>query len=130
MSKSNRKRSIAVTFRMSEPEYKVFKGKVSESGLTQQDYIIAAVNGTGIPSSDEITGLQELNKTFASFERQLRGLATNVNQMAHVANSKGIIPSGNKLDALSEQLRSYRKESETIRKSIRSSIERLPRIKP
>lgn len=36
--------------------------------------------------------LQKLNKAFADMMRQLRGLATNVNQMAHIANGTGELP--------------------------------------
>jgi len=73
---------------MNETEYDDFQSKVKESGLSQQAYIISAIHGATIVSSSEIAILKEISKTFADFEKQVRGLDTNVNQMAHVANGK------------------------------------------
>ena len=84
--------------------------------------MINAARDTVIASSDTVAELKHLNKTFADFEQQLRGLATNVNQMAHVANGLGAIPTVRELQTISEQLSSYRKESEAQWQSIRSLI--------
>ena len=122
MRKTRRKRNKAVTVRMNDEEYAELQVKVEESGLTQQAYIISAVRGAAIIPSDEIAVLKDISKTFAELEKQLRGLATNVNQMAHVANGLGILPVENDLEHLSVQLGKYRKDSEQIWQSIRSSI--------
>lgn len=122
MNKVKRRRNRAVTIRMSESEYNDFMNKVKESGLSQQTYFINAVRGAAITPSDEINVLKEISKTFANLERQLRGLATNVNQMAHVANGSGVLPTENDLDRVSDQLNNYRKESESVWQSIRSLI--------
>ena len=122
MKKVKRKRNKAVTVRMSESEYADFLNKVKESGLSQQAYIISAVRGATITPSDEIAVLKEISKTFADFEKQVRGLGTNVNQMAHVANGQGYLPGEEALTRLSDQVGNMRKESEKIWQSIRSSI--------
>ena len=122
MKKVKRKRNKAVTVRMNETEYADFQNKVEESGLSQQAYIISAVRGATITPSDEIAILKEICKTFADFEKQVRGLGTNVNQMAHVANGQGYLPGEEALTRLSDQLGNMRKESEEIWQSIRSSI--------
>ena len=122
MNKVNRKRNHAITVRMNDSEYADFRNKVAESGISQQAYVISAVRGATITPSNEILVLKDISKTFADLERQLRGLATNVNQMAHVANGYGIIPTENELKRLSIQLGNYRKESERVWQSIRSSI--------
>ena len=124
MKKVKRRRNIAVTVRMNEMEYADFLNKVEESGLSQQTYIISAVRGATITPSDEIAVLREISKTFADFEKQVRGLGTNVNQMAHVANGKGYLPGEEALTRLSDQLVNMRRESEEIWQSIRSSINR------
>ena len=90
--KAKRRRDISVTFRMNTDEYALLQNKVKESGLTQQAYIINAIKETPIISSDEIAVQKELSKNFAVLVQQLRGLATNVNQMAHVANGEGCLP--------------------------------------
>ena len=122
MNKAIRKRNRSVTIRMNETEYADFQSKVTESGLTQQAYVINAVRGATITPSDQIAVLKEISKTFADQERQFRGLATNVNQMAHVANGQGYVPSAQELGNIAAQLGIYRKESEDIWQSIRSSI--------
>ena len=122
MKKVKRRRNKAVTVRMNETEYADFQNKVKESGLSQQAYIISAVRGATITPSDEIAVLKEISKTFADFEKQVRGLGTNVNQMAHIANGQGYLPVEEALARLSDQLGNMRKESEEIWQSIRSSI--------
>ncbi len=107
---------------MNDEEYNLYQTKVKESGLTQQAYVISAIMGATVTTSDEITILKELSKTFADVERQLRGLATNVNQMAHVANGQRLIPSERELKKISVEFKDYRKESEDIWQSIRSLI--------
>lgn len=122
MRKVKRKRNRAVTVRMNEAEYADFRNKVKESGLTQQTFIISAVRGAAITPSDEIAVLKEISKTFADFEKQVRGLGINVNQMAHVANGQGYLPARETLSRLSDQLGAMRRESEVIWQSIRSLI--------
>ena len=122
MKKVKRRRNKAVTVRMNETEYADFQNKVEESGLSQQAYIISAVRGATITPSDEIAVLKEISKTFADFEKQVRGLGTNVNQMARVANGQGYLPVEEALARLSDQLGNMRKESEEIWQPIRSSI--------
>ena len=122
MNKVNRRRNRAVTIRMNETEYTDFMKRVDESGLSQQSYFINAVRGAVITPSDEIAALKEISKTFAGLEQQLRGLETNVNQMAHVANGRGELPTDTDLERLSDQLAGYRRESESLWQSIRLLI--------
>ena len=122
MKKIKRKRDIAVTIRMNDREHDELMNKVDESGLTQQSFVIRAIQGSVIRPSDEITVLKELSKTFADYEKQLRGLATNVNQLAHIANGQGYLPTEQQLANLSSQINEYRKESEKTWLLIRSSI--------
>ena len=120
--KVKRRRNKAVTIRMSEDEYKTLQDKVDESGLSQQAYIISSIKGATITSSDEIAVQKDISKSFAELVKQLRGLATNVNQMAHVANCQGILPTTSELIKTSDEISQYRKESEELWLLIRSSI--------
>ncbi|MBR6402259.1 MAG: plasmid mobilization relaxosome protein MobC [Eubacterium sp.] len=122
MQKTNRKRNISVTVRMNKSEYDDFINRVKETGLTKQAYIISSVRNATITPSEEIAVLKNISMTFSNLECQLRGLATNVNQMAHIANGQGLIPNKIELEKLSYQLSNYRKESESIWQSIRSLI--------
>ena len=110
---------------MTPDEYSEIAKKIKESGLTQQAYIINAARGAVISPSEEIEELRKTNDTLADFDRQLRGLGINVNQMAHVANGQGALPTEKTLIELSDQIKSYREENKTIWRSIRSSFAKL-----
>ena len=122
MQRANRKRNRAVTVRMNDREYDRMQKKIAESGLSQQAYIISAVCSYPITSSDEVAELKNISRTFADFERQIRGIATNVNQMAHVANGQGYLSGETILLGLSDQVGIMRKDGEDVWQSIRSSI--------
>ncbi len=123
--KVKRKRNKAVTIRMNTDEYATLQNKVVESGLTQQSYIINAIKGATITSSDEVAVQKELSSTFSDLVCQLRGLATNVNQMAHIANGYGHLPTVKELTETSANINEIRKESEELWLLIRSSINQL-----
>lgn len=117
-----RTRKNVVTIRMNDAEYGILKDKVRESGLTQQSFIIRSISGASIPSAGELTIQKEISRTLADLVRQLRGLSTNVNQIAHVANGWNILPGTEELAAFRDEIAGYRKESENLWQSIRSSI--------
>ena len=117
-----RKRNHAITIRMSDEEYKLFQGRLSQTGQTQQSYILNAIRGATIVSAEEVKELQKLNKGFADMMRQLRGLATNVNQMAHVANGIGELPVVSALEKVGKSIEKFKKEEESRWQSIRLLI--------
>ncbi len=117
-----RKRNHAITIRMSDEEYKFFQGRLSQTGQTQQSYILNAIRGATIVSAEEVKELKKLNKGFADMMRQLRGLATNVNQMAHVANGIGELPVVSALEKFGKSIEKFRKEEEKRWQSIRQLI--------
>ncbi len=122
---AKRRRNKAVTIRMNDTEYDDLQNKVKESGLTQQSYIISAIKGSTIASSEEISVIKDISRSFADQDRQLRGLATNVNQMAHVANGQGLLPTVEKLDEISDKILEFRKEDDRRWLLIRQSVSPL-----
>lgn len=117
-----RRRNRNVAVRMTEDEYAAFMMKVAESGQTQQSFIINAVLGAKVSGREEVKELKKLSSQFADTNRQLRGMATNINQMAHVANGYGQIPQLSQLEQLHQELQLFRKECDVIWRSIRQSI--------
>ena len=117
-----RKRNHAITIRMSDEEYKFFQGRLSQTGQTQQSYILNAIRGATITSLEEMKELKKLNRAFADMMRQLRGLATNVNQMAHIANGTGELPVVAALEKFGKSIEKFRKEEEQRWQSIRQLI--------
>ena len=124
MNKVKRKRNKAVTIRMSETEYADFQKRVKESGLTQQSYIIGAVSGAAIIPAEGINTLKDISMICADNDRQLRGMANNINQIARIVNGQGIIPSEKELAEILVQIGDFRKENEAVWQSIRSSIQK------
>ena len=125
MSKAKRKKNKTVTIRMSEAEYDDLQNKVKESGLTQQSYVINAISGSSITSAEELSAIKELSKEFAEHDRLLRGMATHVNQMAHVANGKGLLATAEKLEEISDKIIDVRKEDDNRWRLIRQSVSPL-----
>lgn len=117
-----RKRNYTVTIRMNKAEYDLLQNKVKESGQTQQAVVIHAIAGVKIASVEEVEELKKLNLMLAEMLSQLRGVATNINQIARKMNAGGFIPREDILRYLNQNILNYRKESEKIWQSIRQLI--------
>ncbi len=117
-----RKRNIAVTIRMNEEEYRTLDRRLKETGLPQQTFLLSAIHGTDVMPPETRNEICELNHTYADLLRQIRGMATNINQMAKVANSTGSLPVLSELQSLGRQIEQYRREGEEQWRSIRSSM--------
>ena len=117
-----RRRNKNVSVRMTEDEYTALMMRVAESGQTQQSFILNAILGAKISGREEVKELKKLNEQFADANRQLRGMATNINQMAHVANGYGHIPQQAQLEQLHQELQRFRKECDATWRLIRQPI--------
>lgn len=96
--------------------------RVVESGQTQQSFIINVVLGAKVSGREEVKELKKLSGQFADTNRQLRGMATNISQMAHVTNGYGQIPQQAQLEQLYQELQLFRKEYDAAWRLIRQSI--------
>lgn len=118
------KREYQVKFRMSKEEYRIFKAKVEASGQTQQSFLINCIGSGVIASKAEVEELRKLNRQFEDLVRQIKGMATNVNQMAYVANARGELVTEFQLRTLGKDISAFRKECEERWQSIRQLISR------
>ncbi len=116
-----RKRNHTITIRMNDKEYEMLQKKIEESGRTQQAVVIAAIEDVKIASASEIRSLQELNKTLGEMNRLLRGIGTNINQIARITNAGGY-PRMDVLKQMGELIAGYRRGCEEIWQSIRQLI--------
>ena len=80
---ANRHRPHVVRVRMSDSEYENFLHDVTESRQTVQSYVLNAIQTGVIPDAELINKVSEV---MADQYKQLRGIATNINQMAHNSN--------------------------------------------
>ena len=83
---ANRHRPHVVRVRMSDSEYENFLHDVTESRQTVQSYVLNAIQTGVIPDAVLINKVSEMSQVMADQYKQLRGMATNINQMAHNSN--------------------------------------------
>lgn len=119
-----RNRSNCVSIRYSDEEYKVLQEKIKESGQTKSAYIINATLNGKVSSADDVNEMKKISKLLFDIDKQLRGMGTNLNQIAHVANGKGILPSADKLIEIERVVVAVKKEVDDIWQSTRQSIGR------
>lgn len=122
MAPENRRRKNSVLIRMDNDEYSQFRSKLIESGLSQQDYLVGAVCGAQIQSSEAISVLKDISKTFADIQLNIRDLSKAMNLIAENTGKNSNIADIQELQELSQKFNSYRKDSDAIWQSLRSSI--------
>ena len=117
-----RKRNRIISIRVSDQEYDIIQKKLSETGLTQQAFILKAVEGATISTAEEKQQLKEINLKLADLLKQIKGIGVNINQMAYRANAYRELPTVQKLSEYQNENEKLRREAETIRQSIRQLI--------
>lgn len=125
-----RKRTHQIKIWMNDEEYGLLLDKMQRSGQTRQNVMISALKDTTITTEEEIGELMNCNSLMADLLKQLRGMATNINQLAHMANATGQIASINELAKLNNQISDFRKEGESIWQLIRQSISQRKHMQP
>ena len=90
----NKSRPKQMTFRVSEEEYTAIQQKIAESGLNQQEYMLACAMGK------EIYNLDGMKDLMAELKRQ----GVNLNQLTKKLNENGYIDYKNQLPAMEKEL--------------------------
>ena len=117
-----RKRNRIISIRVSDQEYGIIQKKLSETGLTQQAFILKAVEGATISTAEDKQQLKEINLKLADLLKQIKGIGVNINQMAYRANAYRELPTVQKLSEYQNENAKLRREAETIWQSIRQLI--------
>ncbi len=120
-----RKRNHSIYIRMTDDEYERLMNRIESTGKTQQAYILDAALNSEITSDETIEKLKLIHIAFADIDKQLRGIGTNINQMAHVANGKGELPAAETMVRMSEDIRKIRNEVMDKWQQLRLSINLL-----
>lgn len=125
-----RKRTHQIKIWMNDEEYALLLDKMQRSGQTRQNVMISALKEATITTEEEISELKRSNSLMADLLKQLRGMATNINQVAHMANATGQIASINELSKMTNQISNFRREGEVIWQLIRQSISQRKHMQP
>lgn len=125
-----RKRNKSITIRLSEEEFAQLENRVKKSGQSQQSFILDACLKGQITSVDEVTEMRNKNKLLADIDKQLRGMGTNLNQMAHIANSQGVIPTAKKMVQISNEVNRIKREVDEEWLLTRQLISQPKRMEP
>ena len=125
-----RKRTHQIKIWMNDEEYGLLLDKMQRSGQTRQNVMISVLKEATITTEEEISELKRSTSLMADLLKQLRGMATNINQMAHMSNETGQIASINELAKLNNQISDFRREGEDIWQLIRQSISQGKHMQP
>ena len=125
MGKTKRRRNKAITIRMNNTEYDALQEKIKKPATIAGHFICFAIRDSNITSAKELEVIKDISRNFANQDRQLRGIATNINQMAHVANGQGLLPTVEKMDEIADMILEFRKEDDNRWRLIRQSVSPL-----
>lgn len=117
-----RKRNRTISIRVSDQEYETIQKKLSETGLSQQAFILKAVEGATISTTEDRQQLKEINLKLADLLKQIKGIGVNINQMAYRANAYRELPTIQKLKEYQNDNEKLRREAEILWQSIRQLI--------
>ncbi len=114
-----RKRNVVVRFRLSESEYAALTEKVEASGLNRNAFLVRMVRQQTIYPAEK---LSELNEKMDVLLAQIRGMGTNLNQIAKIANIKQDIPSMDYLKALAKAMGQFATAIQPVWNEIREAL--------
>ena len=112
-----RKRPIECKFRLSQDEYDLLQEKLQDADMSRNAYLVRLISGATIFPKEP---LKELVLQYKMMERLLRGIGTNVNQIAKVANANQATPSAALLTFYELEGGEIRTESPTKENALKS----------
>lgn len=114
-----RKRAKEIKFRVNEQEWELLQKKIQEAGISRNEYLIKLITDTPIfPKSD----LEQMNQLLNNQNQQIRGVATNINQITKIANSIKATPTVTQLDFIRMDINQMRIELVKLWTVVRESL--------
>lgn len=100
-----RKRPIELKFRLSREEYALLQAQLQETGMSRNTYLVRLLSGAAIFPKDQLI---RMNLELQMMNRLLRGISTNINQIAKVANTNHATPSATLLADMYQDVQTLR----------------------
>lgn len=114
-----RKRPIELKFRLSREEYALLQAQLQEAGMSRNAYLVRLLSGATIFPKEQ---LKELNSHHAMMNRLLRGIGTNINQIARIANSAHAAPSAALLVDMHQDVQTLRNNLQPLWEETRREL--------
>lgn len=124
-----RSRDIAVKIYMNKEEHEALLQIIKVTGQSMRAVITKAVIGMPLIPAEVITKVQNINLKMSEQYRQLRGMATNINQLARVANKYQCPVDIVELKHIKEELNLMREELDDTWRLLRQLLQNLGPIK-
>ena len=113
------KRRKEIKLRLTDQELAVLTDMVKQSGLSRNAFLVRMIKQQTIYPVDT---LNKTNEMLAALLSQLRGMATNMNQIAKIANSRQEVPSMNYLRYILSAIQSLKEESQPVFTGLREVL--------
>lgn len=98
-----RKRPHELKFRLSDSEFAILQKGMVDAGFTNRNaYLVRLITGAQIYPKDQLI---QLNLEYSIMNRLIRGIGTNINQLAKISNTNRQAPSAKLLADMSQDVR-------------------------
>ena len=114
-----RKRPIELKFRLSQDEYALLQKNLAEAGMNRNAYLVRLINGATIFPKEQLI---RLNLEYSMMNRLLRGISTNINQMAKHANSTRMAPTIAALADMYQDVQTLRRNLQPLWDETRNAL--------
>lgn len=114
-----RKRNKELKFRLSQEEYDALQSKLQEAGMNRNNYLVRLISGAQIYPKEQ---LRELNGQYVIMNRLLRGIGTNINQIAKIANTTHAVPSAALLVDMYQDVQTLKKNLQPLWDDTRKTL--------
>ena len=113
------KRRKEIKLRLTDQEFAALTDMVKKSGLSRNAFLVRMIKQQTIYPVDT---LSKTNEMLAALLAQLRGMATNMNQIAKIANTRKEVPAMNYLRYILAAVQNLKEESQPVFTSLREVL--------
>lgn len=114
-----RKRPIELKFRLSQAEYELLQKNLADAGMNRNTYLVRLISGATIFPKEQLI---QLNMQHTMMNRLLRGIGTNINQIAKVANTNRSTPSAALLADMYQDVQTLRHNLQPLYDETRKNL--------